>query len=224
MSKDVKVFHSASFRYGQFRNAFLAKWRRKLLVYHSPVTQTESVKAIHWLQTLPIHRNIVQLVGHCSTDGSFLTEYHKTQTELNPQSLISLNRISLCLSFAEILNLLHSHPDGPIVMSNPNEDEDEIIEDILESLIVVGDEFPARVVIHDFRSLRWDMNDTLSGTKHDIKMAPQVCNVFLGDDKLLKDQLKTIHKMCREKNPMNRPPALHLMKGYKNVLENLILK
>ena len=117
--------------------------------------------------------------------------------------------MKLCLTFASILDYLHSHQ-----MALSTHVRDDV--DGLARKLLISNSSPTTLMLGPFDLARDDNNSTLG--RRDIFLAPQICNKFLGDaEKVLKDRLKVVHRHCVENTPSLQPNATALSRAYKAI-------
>ncbi len=224
LSEAVEVYHDVILDYGASKVTKLARWseNKRLVAISTPIqpflqSGQEFSRHLAMLKLLQDQDQIIQLVGYCETPGqlAFVTEYQRVKTLV--ASTIR-DRLRLCISYAELLAILHRDK-----FMLDYEDEVLLVRDLI---VVQGDDGDERrpwpkVVLGQVDNLR-EVNDTAVNSKHnhDIWLAPQICNTFLApEDKEAKKQLGEIHRQCRDKDPDKRPNATQLIRSYRDVLQ-----
>jgi len=242
INAEVKVYQELQF--SMERYSHLAKWGRHLLTYSAPTlgtSPTQEKETLTLLQELSGTKFVAQLVGYCLATGVILTEYHRHVTATHVNEVLTragryslVDRLSLCVNFAELLSLLHSQ-SPPLVLCPSSS------ETILSQLILTD----------DYHLLLWDTSTLVALDKTgnttelcaglpgeedfiidmsgynkavDIWRAPTICSVFLGQvegSKSVKNLLQPMHRKCRNRDPRLRPSARDLLKYYKEVLKDI---
>lgn len=247
ISREVKVYQEL--HYSRLRHFHLAKWGRNLVTYSGPATAVGNnsdnlLEPLHLLQELAGNKFVAQLIGYCLATGVIVTEYHRLVTAshvLTRSGRYSpLDRLNLCVSYAELLTLLHGH-SPPLLLCRVSSPRT-----LLSQMVVTaaGDQL-----------LLWDMtalvslstnntNICNSGVEEDepegappeqglgadspglteavdIWRAPSICSAFLGQvegAKSVKNLLQPVHRRCRDRDPAGRPTARDLLKYYREVV------
>lgn len=264
ISAEVKIYRELQF--GPIRQSHLAKWGRHLVMYSVPAdsysvppgSRGESISELQFLQELSGSKFVAQLIGYCLATGVILTEYHRLVTAAHVNEVLTragryspVDRLSLCVNFAEMLTLLHSH-SPPLVLcpASPHT--------LLSQMILTADHGDHRLLLWDTTALvaldkvsngstvcsGWeeefvapeqiqdksdasgytDTLDKIYNEAVDIWRAPTICSMFLGQvegSKSVKNLLQPVHRKCRDRDPTVRPTARDLLRSYKEVLRDI---
>ena len=191
-------------KYDQVTTSYLAKLDHKLVAYHLPTNLFHLFLAQKQaFESIPAGPFVVQLIGSCKE--FYVTEYlhgFSTVSSEHYVQLSTLKRMNLCLNFAGVLNHLHGNN---LALSSTHQDD----VDTISSKLLIG---PESLVLGP-SAVTFDDNSTM--IKHDILLAPELCNNFLGDERIIKDRLKSVHRLCRDKFAHLRPDSSTLLRSYR---------
>lgn len=239
---EVKVYQELQFSMDRYSH--LAKWGRHLLTYTAPTIgtkPTQEKETLALLQDLSGTKFVAQLVGYCLATGVILTEYHRHVTASHVNEVLTragryslVDRLSLCVNFAELLSLLHNQ-SPPLVLCPSSS------ETLLSQLILTDDYHlllwdTSTLVALDKTGNTTDLCSGVPGEEEfpidmsgynkavDIWRAPTICSVFLGQvegSKSVKNLLQPMHRKCRNRDPRLRPSARDLLKYYKEIFKDI---
>lgn len=200
---------------------------------------------------------VVQLVGWCIQQTPVVvTELHPLSAANNVHSVLrdifpALDtlafRFDICIEFVEILNILHSLPDGPRVLCDANDPNKALSQFLLsENLSLVLNDMDALPLVNKssgelikcgHRELYgefvapeqlwpYDAEEYNDNTmphydeKVDIWKIPDVCSFIIGNivgAGRFQLHLFDIHSQCKQEDPQKRPTAEEVLSSYRNV-------
>ena len=240
-----------------FFQVHLATWQGNTVVLNSLISRHVGEDFKHGLAMLKQFSGspyTTQFLGYCKQ--SYLTEYHPFGDASQFYNLIERfhylrdsikARFGFCINYVQILNFLHTRPEGAYVMCDSNSlqktlqqflirsdfqllandlDALPLVDKALNNTIKCGH----RLIQGDFAApeQRWTINadfvdELLPGydEKTDIWKIPDVCDYFIGDSTTGVDSLKfhlfKIHSSCKSEDPKTRPTAGEVIKAYMDI-------
>ncbi|XP_015905810.1 protein O-mannose kinase [Parasteatoda tepidariorum] len=243
------------------KSVYLARWSNYevvLSVLSSKIYKEDFKQNLFMIKSLASHNQVVELIGFCN--NSIVTKYYRFGSALNANyhlrhSLRSFDnikmRLNLCISYASVIEFLHSSPVGVRVMCDSNSlektlsqylltDSFEILVNDLDATpevqkntnkgVICGNKllsgtFVAPEQLWPFPNYEYDPERMISyDEKTDVWKIPDVCNWFLGNSSsidFIKYKLFTIHKQCKSVDPLQRPTASHVLEVYKNIFSEI---
>jgi len=223
LREQLKVLHGTVVTSGRDVITYLARLNAKLAAYNVAADPNAAAKFARlkrvW-EELPANPNLmVSTIGACG-DTFLVSDYWRGYKPFDSSDYFLQSSqqppIELCLSFAQVLDHLHSH--GVALSASDGDDVDTITKKLLVREEGVRDPRP---MLLGPLTVSTDNNSTLS--RHDIFLAPQVCHRFLGpEEKVIKNRLKYVHHSCMEKNGLLRPDAASLLRAYRAALQTTL--
>ncbi|ESO90283.1 hypothetical protein LOTGIDRAFT_123453 [Lottia gigantea] len=204
---------------------------------------------------------VVQLLGSCEKSNIFITEYHPLTSAEHLENILNkhafLNtlktRFKFCLEYIEIIEFLHTRPEGKFVMCDSNDPvkalSQFLIRDDLTLLLNDADALPVvdrvtenlvkcghRELTGDYVAPEqlWpddstDFDDSkMPGydEKTDIWKIPDVCKLLLGNvpgSTSVLLKLFEINTLCKDESPPERPTVSEVLHSYRAVYQQVIL-
>ncbi|XP_059143649.1 protein O-mannose kinase-like [Physella acuta] len=218
------------------------------------------------LQLFSQELHVAQLVGWCMNDNSrsvIITELyplgaadaiHSTIINNFPFLNTIYEKFKFCVHFVKIIDILHSHPGGPLVLCDANDPKKALSQFLVtNNLTLVLNDMDAlpqvnratgelikcgrRELIGDFVAPEqlWPFDDLPFNDsampsydeKVDIWKIPDVCNYIIGDkagSSKLQLQLFNIHSQCKQLDPAKRPSAKQVLHVYNSISKKLKLE
>ena len=241
---------------------YLAEWQGLTVVYNTlaqPAYREDFQHGLRSLANLQPSDYVTQFLGYCK--DTFVTEYHplgsadKVNDLLRSELFWSHNtlhtRLGLCISYAQVINYLHTHPRGKHVMCDSNDLNKALGQFLLTSdLRLKVNDVDALPIIRDggtntvkcgHRQLMGDFvapeqlwpytdqpfSDKLMpgyNEKTDVWKVPNICDNFLGQvtgSDTVRFHLFDIHKQCKSLAPEDRPAARQVLSVYIKVQQQL---
>lgn len=131
---------------GAVKVVWLAKWRESLIALSQLKTnfyQDDFNHNLEMIQRLADSGKVIKLLGICN-NSIIMTQFHPFGNPLNllvwnnfwPNPIINGlgDCLKLCLQFVDLINYLHSHPSGPLVMCDSNT-LDKLLSQLLLSIV-----------------------------------------------------------------------------------------
>ncbi|XP_011491759.1 protein O-mannose kinase isoform X2 [Oryzias latipes] len=142
---------------GAVKKVYLAEWSGHKVALCRLASQDYLEDFLHGLSMLQALQDtaVVQLVGFCAEDHTFVTEYHPHGSLLNLEGVFAQEqfrfhdtwqiRLRLALDYVSILHFLHNSPAGRRVMCDSNS-----LEKTLSQFLLTSD---FRLVVNDLDAL-----------------------------------------------------------------------
>ncbi|RWS08205.1 protein O-mannose kinase-like isoform X1 [Dinothrombium tinctorium] len=236
---------------GVVKIVYLAKWKFTYITVsklrHSSL-QEDFNHNLLMLKSLSNSNQVTELYGYCN-NTYLITKYYPYGDALNVPILLnnmpSRSKCDICfkfcVSYAEVINYLHSSPIGVRVMCDANSLQKLLSQFLItNSLTLVANDLDALPLVDDNgikcgkREIKgtfaapeqlWPFpNETFDDEKMpfydekvDIWKMPDVCLWFLSfcSNQRLIDHLDSIHSRCKSKEPRKRPSAREVLEHYK---------